>query len=148
MSGGRFNGGRVWSGVIGIGVDLCDIRRIRQSIDRFGDRFLARSFTEAERIHCDARSTTRVNAYAKRWAAKEACAKALGTGLARGVALRDIEVETLDGGAPRLVLSGGAEARLAALTPDGASPRLHLSLSDEPPYAQAFVIIEAALPRL
>ena len=147
MTGAPFPPDAVSLGVLGIGVDLCDIRRIERSIDRFGARFLARTYTEAERRHCDARQATRVNAYAKRWAAKEACAKALGTGVAQGVALRDIEVETLEGGAPSLRLWGGAADRLAQLTPDGASPRLHLSLSDEPPFAQAFVVIEAALPR-
>ncbi|MEM9724152.1 MAG: holo-ACP synthase [Pseudomonadota bacterium] len=130
--------------VVGVGVDLCDIRRIGRSVERFGDRFLARVYTPEECAACERRPGVRLNAYAKRWAAKEACAKALGTGFAKGVAQRDIEVETLPSGAPVLRLYGGAAARLSALTPPETEARLHLSLTDEPPYAQAFVIIEAA----
>lgn len=132
-------------GVLGVGVDLCDIRRIARSLQRFDRRFTERNFTQAERRHCDARDATRAHAYAKRWAAKEACAKALGTGFAEGVFLRDIEVETLESGAPALRLWGGAARRLVELTPEGATARVHVSLTDETPYAQAFVVIEAAL---
>lgn len=131
--------------ILGVGTDLCDIRRIENSIQRFGERFLDRVYTARERRDCDGRGGGRIPAYARRWAAKEACAKALGTGIAQGVALRDIELESLDGGAPSLRLSGGAAARLAAMTPDGATARLHVSLSDEPPYAQAFVVLEASV---
>ena len=133
--------------VIGIGVDLCDIRRIGRSIDRFGDRFLNRAYTEEERRHCESRGGERVAAYARRWAAKEACAKALGTGVAEGVFLRDMELSRLPNGAPSLRLHGGAAARLASLTPQGAAARVLISISDEPPYAQAFVVIAAVLPR-
>ena len=135
------------TGVLGVGVDLCDIRRIEQSIERFGERFLSRVYTVRERKDCEARGAGRIAAYARRWAAKEACSKALGTGVAQGVGLRDIELESLAGGAPSLRLQGGAARRLASLTPAGAEPRLHVSLSDEPPYAQAFVVIEAVATR-
>lgn len=135
------------AGVLGVGVDLCDIRRIEDSITRFGDRFLGRIYTDQERHDCDSRGRGRIAAYARRWAAKEACAKALGTGAAQGVSLRDIEVERLAGGAPSLRLWGGAAARLARMTPKDCAARLHVSLTDEPPYAQAFVVIEASKPR-
>lgn len=128
--------------IIGLGSDLCDIRRIEKSLARFGDRFTQRVYTEGERRKCDARSP-RAPSYARRFAAKEACAKALGTGLAQGVFWRDMEVVNLPGGKPTLRLSGGAQERLAAMTPPGHEVLLHVTLTDEPPIAQAFVIIEA-----
>ena len=131
--------------IIGIGADLCDIRRIERSLARFGDRFTKRVFTEGERIKSDQRPE-RVESYARRWAAKEACSKALGVGLRTGVAWRDMEVVTLPGGQPTLRLHGGAARRLEALRPPNAPQaelRIHVTMSDEPPYAQAFVIIEA-----
>ncbi len=128
--------------IVGIGSDLCDIRRIEASLERFGDRFTHRVFTDAERAKCDARAA-RAPSYARRFAAKEACAKALGTGMALGVFWRDMEVVNLPGGAPTLRLTGGAQARLEALVPAGHVAKLHISLTDDPPLAQAFVIIEA-----
>ncbi|GJE26428.1 holo-ACP synthase [Methylobacterium organophilum] len=128
--------------IVGIGSDLCDIRRIEASLERFGDRFTHRVFTDDERAKCDARAA-RAPSYARRFAAKEACAKALGTGMALGVFWRDMEVVNLPGGAPTLRLTGGAKARLEALVPAGHVARLHISLTDDPPLAQAFVIIEA-----
>ncbi|MGU3539358.1 holo-ACP synthase [Methylobacterium sp. A54F] len=131
--------------IVGIGSDLCDIRRIEKSLARFGDRFTARVFTLGERAKCDRRAA-RAPSYARRFAAKEACAKALGTGLSHGVFWRDMEVVNLPGGKPTLRLSGGALARLNALIPQGHEARLHITLTDEPPLAQAFVIIEAVPP--
>jgi holo-[acyl-carrier protein] synthase len=128
--------------IIGIGSDLCDIRRIARSLERFGERFTERVFTSGERQRSDAK-TMRAASYAKRFAAKEACAKALGTGLADGVFWRDMEVVNLPGGKPTMRLSGGAAARLAKLLPPGHEAVLHVSLTDEPPLAQAFVMIEA-----
>jgi holo-[acyl-carrier protein] synthase len=128
--------------IIGIGSDLCDIRRIERSLERFGERFTHRVFTEGERRRSEAKAM-RAASYAKRFAAKEACAKALGTGLSRGVFWRDMEVVNLPGGKPTMRLSGGAAARLAALLPPGHEAVVHVSLTDEPPLAQAFVIIEA-----
>jgi holo-[acyl-carrier protein] synthase len=128
--------------IIGLGSDLCDIRRIQESLDRFGDRFTHRIFTEAERARSE-RKPDRAASYAKRFAAKEACAKALGTGLRHGVFWRDMGVVNLRSGRPTLALAGGAAARLAAMTPAGWEVLIHLSLTDEIPYAQAFVIIEA-----
>jgi holo-[acyl-carrier protein] synthase len=129
--------------IIGIGSDLTDIRRIAQTLDRFGDRFTARIFTEIERTRSE-RKADRAASYAKRFAAKEACAKALGTGLRAGVFWRDMGVVNARSGQPTLRLTGGAAARLAALTPPGSQAVIHLSLTDDHPYAQAFVIIEAA----
>lgn len=130
--------------VIAAGVDLCDMRRIEQAIDRFGDRFLMRVFTPTERKRAERRSgQARIGAYAKRWAAKEACAKALGTGFAQGVAHSLIGVENLPTGQPTLVLKGAAQARLQALMPAGCVPHVVLSMTDEPPYAFAEVIISA-----
>ncbi len=126
--------------IIGIGSDLVDMRRIRRVIERFGDRFLNRVYTGAEVSLAESRKT-RVETYAKRFAAKEACAKALGTGLRRGVYLRDMGVVNLKGGRPTMVLTGGALRRLDSLVPEGWTPRIDLSLSDEPPLAQAFVVI-------
>jgi holo-[acyl-carrier protein] synthase len=128
--------------ILGIGSDLCDIRRIERSIERFGDRFTHRIFTEGERARSDRRAA-RAPSYARRFAAKEACAKALGTGLSHGVFWRDMEVINLRGGKPTLRLTGGALERLRSLTPAGHEAVLHVSLTDDPPLAQAFVIIEA-----
>jgi holo-[acyl-carrier protein] synthase len=133
--------------IIGIGSDLSDIRRIEKTLERFGERFTGRTFTEIERE----RSERKVNAqggraasYAKRFAAKEACAKALGTGVPRrGVPWADMGVVNLKSGKPTMALTGGAAARLAEITPEGMVPVIHLSLTDDHPYAQAFVIIEA-----
>ena len=130
--------------ILGIGTDLVDIRRIERSLERFGDRFLARVFTAAEQAHAERRAQGRAAAYAKRFAAKEACAKALGTGFAGGVVWRDLEVVSGPGGAPAMELAGGALHRLNALTPEGMIARVHLSLTDEYPLAQAFVTISAA----
>jgi len=128
--------------ILGIGSDLIDIGRIEKTIARFGDRFLDRIFTGDERRRSDRRAH-RAASYAKRYAAKEACSKALGTGFRRGVFWRDIGVVTLPGGRPSLVLTGGALARLAAITPAGMAARIDVSLTDEPPLAQALVIITA-----
>ena len=128
--------------ILGIGSDLIDIRRIETTLARHGERFTARVFTPAERAKSD-RRTARAASYAKRFAAKEACAKALGTGLSQGVFWRDMGVVNSPGGAPTMVLSGGALKRLHALLPPGFTPRIHLTLTDEPPLAQAFVVIEA-----
>jgi holo-[acyl-carrier protein] synthase len=128
--------------IVGIGSDLCDIRRIQTSLDRFDTRFTNRVYTEVERARSE-RKGDRAASYAKRFAAKEACAKALGTGLRNGVFWRDMGVVNLRSGQPTMALTGGAKARLDALLPPGTEARIHLSLTDEPPYAQAFVIIEA-----
>ena len=128
--------------IIGLGSDLCDIRRVDSTLERFGERFTHRVFTEVERAKSDGRKQ-RAASYAKRFAAKEACAKALGTGLRHGVFWRDMGVENLRSGAPTMVLTGGAKARLSNLTPNGHIPSIHLSITDDYPYAQAFVIIEA-----
>jgi holo-[acyl-carrier protein] synthase len=128
--------------IIGIGSDLCDIRRIEQSLSRFGDRFTHRIFTEGERQRSDRRAA-RSPSYARRFAAKEACAKALGTGMSCGVFWRDMEVVNLPGGRPTMRLSGGALERLRAMTPEGHEAVVHVSLTDDPPLAQAFVVIEA-----
>lgn len=128
--------------ILGIGSDLCDIRRIEKALARHGERFTHRVFTEGERTRCDRRAA-RAEGYARRFAAKEACAKALGTGLSEGVFWRDMEVVNLPSGQPTLRLTGGAAERLAAMLPAGHTARLHVSLTDDPPVAQAFVIIEA-----
>jgi holo-[acyl-carrier protein] synthase len=128
--------------ILGIGSDLCDIRRIARSLERFGDRFTHRIFTEGERQKSDRRAA-RAPSYARRFAAKEACAKALGTGMRAGVFWRDMEVVNLPGGKPTLRLSGGALKRLRSMTPEGHEAVLHVSLTDDPPVAQAFVVIEA-----
>ena len=132
--------------ILGIGSDLADIRRVADTLERFGERFTSRIFTDVERARCEA-SGDRAAAYAKRFAAKEACAKALGTGMREGVAWRDLGVANLAIGRPTLRLTGGALARLRALMPAGCEAAVHLSLSDEPPYAQAFVVIEAVPAR-
>jgi holo-[acyl-carrier protein] synthase len=128
--------------ILGIGSDLIDIERIERTIERFGDRFLERVFTPVER-ELSERRANRAASYAKRYAAKEACAKALGTGFRRGVYWRDLGVVNLASGRPTLVLTGGALVRLQAMTPPGMSARIDLTLSDEPPLAQALVIITA-----
>ena len=128
--------------ILGIGSDLCDIRRIENSIERFGDRFTHRIYTAGERARSDRRAA-RAPSYARRFAAKEACAKALGTGFRQGVYWRDIGVDNRPSGQPLLRLTGGAAERLAALTPAGMTARIDLSLTDEPPFGQAVVIISA-----
>jgi len=128
--------------IIGVGSDLVDIRRIEETLARFGTRFTDRIFTPLERQKSDTRAN-RAESYARRFAAKEACAKALGTGLRRGVFWRDMGVVNLPGGRPTLQLTGGALARLNALLPPGTEARIDLSLTDEPPLAQAIVIISA-----
>ena len=128
--------------ILGLGNDLIDIRRIERVIEQYGNRFLDRIFTAAERRKCDRRAN-RAASYARRFAAKEACSKALGTGLRRGVYWRDLGVVNLPGGRPTLVLTGGALARLKAMTPDGMTPRIDVTLTDEPPLAQALVVITA-----
>jgi holo-[acyl-carrier protein] synthase len=131
--------------IIGLGSDLADIRRIEATLERFGERFAARIFTDLERARSE-RKADRAASYAKRFAAKEACAKALGTGLRAGVFWRDMGVVNLRSGAPTLALTGGAAKRLAAITPAGLVPHIHLSLTDDHPYALAFVVIEALAP--
>jgi holo-[acyl-carrier protein] synthase len=126
--------------IIGIGSDIVDIRRIEQTIARFGARFLERVYTDQERKKAESRKEA-VATYAKRFAAKEACAKALGTGFRAGVFLRDLGVVNLPGGKPTLLLTGGAAERLAAITPAGLTAQIDLTLTDEYPLAQAFVII-------
>jgi holo-[acyl-carrier protein] synthase len=128
--------------IVGIGSDLCDIRRVDKTLDRFGERFTNRIFTDLERTRSE-RKTDRASSYAKRFAAKEACAKALGTGLKRGVFWRDMGVVNLRSGQPTMALTGGAAKRLSELVPAGMTAAIHLSLTDDHPYAQAFVIIEA-----
>jgi holo-[acyl-carrier protein] synthase len=128
--------------ILGIGSDLVDTTRIAATLERFGDRFLDRIFTTVERQKSDGRAN-RAESYAKRFAAKEACAKALGTGFRRGVFWRDMGVINLPGGRPTLLLTGGALARLNTLVPPGMTARIDLSLTDEPPLAQAIVVISA-----
>jgi holo-[acyl-carrier protein] synthase len=128
--------------ILGLGNDLIDIRRIEETILRFGDRFLDRVFTPAERAKSDRRAN-RAASYAKRFAAKEACSKALGTGLRKGVYWRDMGVVNLPGGRPTLMLTGGAADRLREMTPAGYQARIDLTLTDEFPSAQAVVIISA-----
>lgn len=130
--------------ILGIGSDLCDIDRIEASLARFGERFTHRVFSEGERAKSDRRAT-RAASYARRFAAKEACSKALGTGLRAGVFWRDMEVVNLPSGAPTMRLSGGAAERLRAMTPAGYEAVVHVSMTDDPPMAQAFVVIEARL---
>ena len=129
--------------IIGLGSDLCNIERIQASLDRFGQRFLDRVFTEREQAKAARRPLTRAGTLAKRFAAKEAFSKAVGTGFKAGVFMRDIGVVNAPSGAPTLALTGGAKARLDALTPEGHVARVHLTLTDDHPWAQAFVVIEA-----
>ncbi|MBC7282692.1 holo-ACP synthase [Hoeflea sp.] len=131
--------------IIGIGSDLIDIRRIEKTLERHGERFTQRCFTDVERAKSDRRAN-RAASYAKRFAAKEACSKALGTGLSQGVFWRDMGVVNMPGGKPTLSLTGGAAGRLEKITPDGMNAAIHLTITDDYPLAQAFVIIEA-LPR-
>jgi holo-[acyl-carrier protein] synthase len=128
--------------ILGIGTDLVDIRRIERTLDRHGDRFTLRIFTPVERALAERRAN-RAATYAKRFAAKEACAKALGTGFRRGVFWRDLGVVNLASGRPTMWLTGGARRRLGEITPEGMVARLDLTLTDEPPLAQAVVIITA-----
>ena len=129
--------------IIGMGSDLCNIERIQASLDRFGERFELRVFTELERAKAARRPYTRAGTYAKRFAAKEAFSKAVGTGFRHGVFMKDIGVVNAPSGAPTLALTGGAAERLALLTPDGHEAFIHLTLTDDHPWAQAFVVIEA-----
>ena len=128
--------------MLGLGTDLVDIARIQRVLDRFGERFLRRVFTEAERDRCE-RHFDRAGAYAMRYAAKEACSKALGTGFRRGVYWRNVGVVSLPSGRPTLHLSGGALERLREVTPQGTEARVDVSLTDEPPMAHAVVVISA-----
>jgi len=129
--------------IIGLGSDLCNIERIQNSLDRFGERFENRVFTDIERAKAARRPFTRAGTYAKRFAAKVAFSKAVGTGFKRGVFMKDIGVVNAPSGAPTLALAGGAAARLAEMIPPGHSAHIHLTLTDDHPWAQAFVIIEA-----
>lgn len=130
--------------ILGLGSDICDIRRIEAAIARYGERFLARIFTETERRRAERRSEQlRAATYAKRFAAKEACAKALGTGFRQGVFFSDLGVSNLPSGQPVMLLSGGAAVRLAAITPPGTAAQVAVSMTDEYPYAYAQVIISA-----
>jgi len=128
--------------MIGMGSDLIDITRIEKTLDRFGERFVARCFTDLERSKSDKRHN-RAASYAKRYAAKEACSKALGTGFRKGVFWRDMGVVNLPSGKPTMALTGGAAARLAEIMPDGMDAQIELTITDEPPIAQAIVIIMA-----
>jgi holo-[acyl-carrier protein] synthase len=129
--------------LIGLGSDLCNIERIQASLDRFGDRFLHRVFTETERKKAARRPFTMAGTLAKRFAAKEAFSKAVGTGFKAGVFMKDIGVVNLPSGAPTLQLTGGALRRLDVLTPPGHAVTVHLTMTDDHPWAQAFVILEA-----
>lgn len=129
--------------IIGLGSDLCNIERIEASLARFGTRFENRVFTEVERAKAERRPFTKAGTLAKRFAAKEAFSKAVGTGFKAGVFMRDIGVVNARSGAPTLALEGGAAARLAAITPLGHEAVIHLTLTDDHPWAQAFVVIEA-----
>lgn len=131
--------------IIGTGSDLLDITRMEKTLARFGERFINRCFTDEERRKAESRrgGGTHIATYAKRFAAKEACSKALGTGFSHGVFMKDIGVVNDEAGKPTLTLSGGALRRLEALTPAGKTAVIHLTLTDEPPMAKAFVIIEA-----
>ncbi len=129
--------------IVSIGSDLCSIERIQNSLNRFGERFERRVFTEVERAKASRRPFTKAGTLAKRFAAKEAFSKAVGTGFKAGVFMKDIGVVNSRSGAPTLNLTGGAAARLAAITPAGHEAVIHLTLTDDHPWAQAFVIIEA-----
>lgn len=128
--------------ILGIGSDIIDIRRIARTLDRFGDRFTSRVFTERERTKCDRRAM-RAASYAKRFAAKEACSKALGTGFRSGVYWRDLGVVNLPSGQPTMELTGGARVRLDTLTPPGMRAAVHLTITDDDPQAMAVVVISA-----
>jgi len=131
--------------IIGVGTDLLDIRRIERTLERFGERFCARIFTVIERNRCE-RHVNRAARYAQRYAAKEACAKALGTGFREGVFWREIAVDNLPSGKPFLTLTGGARKKLEELTPAGMNAAIELSLTDEHPFAQAVVVISTVPP--
>lgn len=128
--------------ILGVGTDLANIERIAGTLERFGDRFRNRVFTETEQRKAERRADV-AGTYAKRWAAKEACSKALGTGLRMGIAWKDMAVRNLETGQPVMTVSGWAAERLAELTPDGHEATIHVSLTDDHPWAQAFVVIEA-----
>ena len=128
--------------ILGIGTDLANIERIQGTLDRFGDRFRNRVFTEVEQAKAERRKDV-AGTYAKRWAAKEACSKALGTGLSMGIAWRDMSVTNLKTGQPTMAVTGWAAERLAAMTPEGHEAVIHVTLTDDHPWAQAFVVIEA-----
>ncbi len=130
--------------IVGIGSDLCNIERIQKSLDRFGEKFLNKVFTEAERARAERRPLTRAGTYAKRFAAKEAFSKAVGTGFRQGVFMKDIGVVNKASGAPTLALTGGAKQRLDEMTPEGHAAEVHLTMTDDHPFAQAFVVITAA----
>jgi holo-[acyl-carrier protein] synthase len=130
------------AGNVGIGQDIIDIRRVERTLERFGERFVERVFTETERTKSDRRAN-RAASYAKRFAAKEACSKALGTGFSNGVFWRDLGVVNLPSGKPTMRLTGGAADRLAAITPPGMTAQIDLTITDDGPQAQAFVIISA-----
>ena len=131
--------------ILGIGSDIIDIRRIERTLERFGDRFTHRVYTELERARAERRPHERAASFAKRFAAKEACSKALGTGLKQGVLWRDMGVANLKTGQPTMVLTGGAAARLAAITPAGHTAYIHVTLTDDFPLAVSYVIISAEL---
>ncbi len=128
--------------ILGIGTDLCNIERIAQTLERFGDRFRSRVFTETEIAKAERRADA-PGTYAKRWAAKEACSKALGTGLRMGISWKDMAVSNLPTGQPVMELTGWAAERLRAMTPPGHESIVHVTLTDDHPWAQAFVVIEA-----
>jgi holo-[acyl-carrier protein] synthase len=128
--------------ILGIGTDLANIERIQGTVDRFGDRFRNRVFTDIEQAKAERRKDV-AGTYAKRWAAKEACSKALGTGLRMGIAWRDMAVSNLETGQPVMVVTGWAAERLKSMTPEGHSAVIHVTLTDDHPWAQAFVVIEA-----
>ena len=132
--------------IIGLGSDLCNIERIQNSLERFGERFVNRVFTEVERAKAERRPFTRAGTYAKRFAAKEAFSKAVGTGFKRGVFMKDIGVVNKPSGEPTLKLTGGAKERLDAMTPPGHAAQVHLTMTDDHPFAMAVVVI-TALPR-
>jgi len=129
--------------IVGIGSDLCNIERIEKSLERFGERFLDRVFTDVEKAKAASRPHTTAGTLAKRFAAKEAFSKAVGTGFKRGVFMKDIGVVNAPSGAPTLQLTGGARARLDALAPEGHAIDIHLTMTDDHPWAQAFVILSA-----
>lgn len=128
--------------ILGIGTDLCNIERVAATLARFGDRFRNRVFTEVEQAKAERRADV-AGTYAKRWAAKEACSKALGTGLRMGIAWKDMAVTNIETGQPTMRVTGWAAERLAAMTPAGHEAVIHVSLTDDHPWAQAFVVIEA-----
>jgi len=128
--------------ILGVGTDLCNIERIERTLERFGDRFRNRVFTPEEQRRAERRKDV-AGTYAKRWAAKEACSKALGTGLAMGISWKDMAVSNLPSGQPVMQVTGWAADRLAAMTPPGHHAVIHVTLTDDHPWAQAFVVIEA-----